>query len=48
MASQIIIKNHKIRKNIVEFYKNFETFNDESKEFLSSTINYFEESSESV
>ena len=48
MASEIIIKNHKIRKNIVKFYKNFETFNDENREFLSSTINYFEESLESV
>ena len=48
MASEIIIKNHKIRKYIVKFYKNFESFNDENKEFLSSTINYFEESLESV
>ena len=48
MSSQIIIKNHEIRKNKVEFYKNFETVNDENNEFLSSTIHYFEEPLESV
>ena len=48
MTSQIIIKKHEIRKKIVKFYKHFETFNDENNEFLSSTINYCEESLESV